>query len=132
MASEETRKLLDWDREHVIHPAAEIGVEPAAVIDEGYGIYIKDTDGKEYIDGASQLTCTNLGYSYTEIADVVAEQMKRLPYTHSFGGNCSAANIKCSRDLAELTPKGLKHFFYTLSGSDSIDTAFRIARTYWY
>jgi putrescine aminotransferase len=131
MDSASTSELLKWDKEHVIHPMAPVGTDPTIVMAGGEGIYVKDSDGKQYLDGASQLTCINLGYGQTEIADAVAEQMKQLAYSHSFFGNCNTANIECSRKLAQLTPTGLNHFFYTLGGSGSIDTSFRIARTYW-
>jgi putrescine aminotransferase len=126
-----TSDLLKWDKEHVIHPMAPVGMDPTIVFEGGDGIYVKDSDGKQYLDGASQLTCINLGYGQKEIAEVVAEQMKQLAYSHTFFGNCNTANIECSRKLAQLTPTGLDHFFYTLGGSGSIDTSFRIARTYW-
>ncbi len=131
MGSASTSELLKWDKEHVIHPMAPVGADPTIVMEEGEGIYIKDSDGKKYLDGASQLTCINLGYGQKEIAEAVTEQMNKLAYTHSFFGNCNTANIQCSRKLAQLTPTGLNHFFYTLGGSDSIDTSFRTARTYW-
>jgi adenosylmethionine-8-amino-7-oxononanoate aminotransferase len=131
MPSEVTSALLKLDKEYVIHPMAAVGADPTTVIEEGHGIYVTDADGKTYIDGASQLTCMNLGYGKDEITEAVAEQMKKLPYTTSFGGNCSRANIECSKKLAELAPKGINHFYYTLGGSDSIDATFRIARTYW-
>ena len=132
MHSSLTSDLFNWDRQHVIHPMAAVGAEPIVVMEEGDGIYIKDTDGKKYIDGSAQLTCVNLGYGSKEIADSVAEQINKLAYGSSFGGNCTRANIELSRKLARVTPTGLNHFFYTTGGSDSIDSAFRIARTYWH
>jgi len=132
MSAKSTSELKKLDMEHVIHPMAPVGTEPTVVMDEGHGIYLKDTDGKDYIDGASQLTCVNLGYdSQEEVAEAVAQQMSKLAYGTLFGGNCTTANIECSRRLAELTPKGLAHFFYTCGGSETLDTAFRTARAYW-
>lgn len=131
MQGKTNEELLKIDSEYVIHPMAPVGSVPDEVMVEGHGIYIKFADGKEYIDGASQLTCVNLGYSQKEIVDAVAEQMSKLAYSNTFFGTCNTANIECSKKLAELTPEGLKHFFYTCGGSESIDTAFRIARTYW-
>ena len=131
MDSSSTSELLKWDKQHIIHPMAAVGADPTVVMEEGDGIYIKDTDGKKYIDGAAQLTCVNLGYNQKEIAEAVAEQINKLAYGSLFGGNCTRANIECSRKLAQLTQDGMNHFFYTTSGSDSIDSAFRIARTFW-
>ena len=131
MDSLSTSELLKWDKQHIIHPMAAVGADPGVVMEEGDGIYIRDTDGKKYIDGAAQLTCVNLGYDQKEIAETVAAQIKKLPYGSLFGGNCTRASIECSRKLAQLTHDELNHFFYTTGGSDSIDSAFRIARIFW-
>ena len=104
MNSASTSELLKWDKEHVILPMAHVGTDRTIVMDGGDGIYIKDSDGKQQLVGASQLTCTNLGYGQKEIADAVAEQMNKLAYSHLFFGNCNTANIECSRKLAQLTP----------------------------
>ena len=63
MSEKTTEELMKLDYAHVIHSMGTVGDEPEEVMDEGHGIYIKMTDGSEFIDGASQLTCVNLGYS---------------------------------------------------------------------
>lgn len=131
MTVEKTEALLKLDRDNIIHPMANVGDDPSFILDEGYGVYVKDTDGKEYLDGSSRLTCVNLGFRQTEIAEAVKKQMDKLAYSDSFFFNSNPANIKCSQKLAELTQEGINHFFYTSGGSDSIDAAIRIARTYW-
>lgn len=131
MTVEKTEALLKLDRDNIIHPMANVGDDPSFILDEGYGVYVKDTDGKEYLDGSSRLTCVNLGFRQTEIAEAVKKQMDKLAYSDSFFFNSNPANIKCSQKLAELTQDGINHFFYTSGGSDSIDAAIRIARTYW-
>ena len=124
-------EYIRMDSSHVIHPMAFIGDMPDEVTVEGHGVYITDANGKVDLDGAAQLTCVNLGYSQKEIVDAVAAQMSKLTYSNTFFGTCNPANIECSVKLAEITPEGLDHFIYTCGGSESIDTAFRIARTYW-
>ena len=126
-----TSELLKLDQEYVIHPHTAVGDQPTIIFDNGHGIYLEDTDGKVYIDGQSQLTCVNLGYGQKEIAEAVAQQMAKLEYSSIFFGSCTLASIQCSQKLAELTPKGVKRTIYTVGGSDSIDTAFRITRAYW-
>ena len=131
MADKKMEELLQLDREYVMHPMAAVGAMPNRIVAEGHGIYTKDIDGKECLDGSASLTCVNLGYSQKEIVDAVAKQMSELAYSNTFTANCNIPNIECSRKLAELTPNGLKHFTYTCGGSESIDCAFRIARTHW-
>jgi len=128
--SNKTEELMKLDKAHVIHSMGTVGDDPDEIMDEGYGIYVKLTDGREFIDGASQLTCVNLGYSQDEIVDAVAAQMRKLAYSNTFFGTCNTANIECSAKLASLTQEGLNHFLYTCGGSESIDSAVRIARTY--
>ena len=131
MTEQRNMELLKLDAEHVIHPMATVGSEPQEIHDEGHGIYLKEADGREFIDGASQLTCVNLGYSQKEIVDVVAAQMTKLAYSNTFFSTGTTANVECSQKLAEIAPKGINRFLYTCGGSESIDASFRIARTYW-
>ena len=131
MASKRTEELLQWDREHIVHSKYGMGSNNGIIIDKGYGIYFQDTEGKEYIDGSSQLLCVNLGYGQTEIIDAAREEMDKLQYGTLFFGFSNEASIKCAQKLSELVPEGLDHFDFTTGGSESIDLAFRLARLYW-
>jgi adenosylmethionine-8-amino-7-oxononanoate aminotransferase len=132
MASDKTKQLVGWDRENVVQPMAMVGAEPTTVYCRGRGINIEDSDGNVYMDCQAQLTCVNLGYGQREIAEAVFEQMGKLEYSTTFGNLCNESNIECSRRLAQLTQPGLKHFMYTCGGSETIDTALRVARAYWH
>lgn len=133
MTSKLTEEFLNWDREHLMHTAWPIrGKSPGLVFDEAQGIMLKDTEGREYIDGSSQLVNVNLGHGRRKIIDAAIKQMNKLQYTTTFWGLSNTATIKCSQKLAELTPKGLDHFYFTSGGSESIETAIRMARLYWH
>ena len=131
MSSKRTAELLKWDREHIVHSRWGIGGNIGIITDKSHGIYFQDTEGKEYIDGASQLLCVNLGYGQREIIDAAYKEMKRLQYSMLFHGFSSVAIIECSRRLSELVPAGLDHFNFTSGGSESIGVALRLARLYW-
>ena len=132
MPSKLTEELIKLDHEHVIHSVWPFKERPRdAIFEEGHGVMLRDTEGREYIDGSSQLVNVNLGHGRREIIEAVLEQIKKLQYTHTFWGFSNTAVIKCSQKLAELTPPGLDHFFFTSGGSESIETAVRIARLYW-
>ncbi len=60
------------------------------------------------------------------------EQLGKLQYTTTYWGFTNTATILCAKKLAEITPPGLKHFFFTSGGSESVETAFKIARNYWH
>ena len=131
MTSKRTEELLRWDREHIVHSKWGIGGNNGVIIDKSYGIYLQDTEGKEYIDGTSQLICVNLGYGQKEIIAAVGEEMDKLQFASYFFGFSNEASIKCAQKLSELVPEGLDHFDFTTGGSESVDLALRIARLYW-
>jgi len=132
MSSNRTTQLLDWDREHIVHGRWTIGENNGIVLEKSHGIYLQDTEGKEYIDGASQLICVNLGYGQREIIDAAYEEMKKLQYGTLFHGFANEASIECGRRLGELLPPGLDHFSFNTGGSESIDSALKLARFYWH
>ncbi|MFC1958903.1 aspartate aminotransferase family protein [Chloroflexota bacterium] len=131
MVSKATEELLKWDREHMVHGRWPLGRNNGIVMDNSHGIYFQDTEGRDYIDGASQLLCVNLGYGQTEITDVIQQEIQKLQYCMLFHGFSNVASIKCGQKLSELVPEGLDHFDFTTGGSESIDNALEIARFYW-
>jgi adenosylmethionine-8-amino-7-oxononanoate aminotransferase len=131
VTSKRTEELLRWDREHIVHSKWAMGGNCGIVLDRSHGIYLQDTEGKEYIDGSSQLLCVNLGYGQKEIIDAVREQMEKLPYGMYFFGFANEASIRCGQRLSEIVPEGLDHFNFTTGGSQSVDLAIRLARLYW-
>jgi len=131
MNSKRTDELLRWDREHIVHGRWPIGENIGIVTEKSHGIYFQDTEGKEYIDGASQLLCVNLGYGQREIIDAAHKEMAKLQYGMLFHGFSNKAIIECGQKLSELVPPGLDHFSFTTGGSESIDSALKLARLYW-
>ncbi|MFC2005477.1 aspartate aminotransferase family protein [Chloroflexota bacterium] len=101
-------------------------------MNKSHGIYFQDTEGKEYIDGAAQLLCVNLGYGQTEIVNAIMEEMHKLQYGMLFHGFSNVASIRCGQKLSDLVPQGLDHFNFTTGGSEGIDVALRLARLYWH
>ncbi len=132
MNSRKTEELLRWDREHIAHGRWPIGENRDILIDKSHGIYLQDTKGKEYIDGASQLLCVNLGYGQREIIEAVSQEMEKLQYGMLFHGFSNTAIVECGQKLGELVPAGLDHFCFTTGGSESIDSAIKLARLYWH
>ena len=126
-----TKKLIESDKRHLVHAIYPVGENPSRVFQEGNGVHLRDTDGKEYMDLCSQLDCVNLGYSQEELVAAATEQMQKLPYSTTFFGLSHRASVECALKLAQLTPEGLDHFFFTSGGSESIETAFKLARIYW-
>lgn len=125
-------ELLKWDADHIMHWVMPVGQNAGIIMDRAEGVCFYDTEGKEYIDGASQLVCVTLGYKYNEeIAAAAAEQLKKMPFMHNFWGFTNTATLECARRLSKLTPEGLDHFCFTNGGSESTEGAFQYARKYW-
>ncbi len=132
MAKPGTEELLKWDRDHIIHSMAPLGQTRGIVFDSADGIMLRDTEGKEYIDSSSQLVNVNIGHGRKEVIAGIVEQLGKLQYTTTYWGFSNTSAVLCARKLAEITPPGLKHFFFTSGGSESNETAFKIARNYWF
>ena len=132
MKGRRTEELLRWDAEHIVHGRWPVGGNKGIVTEKSHGIYFQDTEGKEYIDGASQLLCVNLGYGQEDIIAAINDELARTQYGMLFHGLSNVASIECGRKLAELVPPGLDHFSFTTGGSESIDSALKLARFYWH
>lgn len=123
-----------WDRDHFFHPSTAMGSHargetPHRIIESGSGVYIKDAEGRESLDGFAGLYCVNVGYGRTEIADAIADQAHKLAYYHSYVGHASDPAIRLARMIAERAPEGLNHTYFGLSGSDANETNIKLV---WY
>ncbi|MFC1904100.1 aspartate aminotransferase family protein [Chloroflexota bacterium] len=130
--SKRTEELIKTDAEHVIHSGCIVGQNSGLIIEKAHGIYLVDTEGKEYIDLASGNCCCNLGHGRKEIIDAVNKAISETDFSTLFYGHSNTRIIECSQKLANLTPGDLNHFYFTSGGSESVDTAVKIARLYWH
>lgn len=112
------------------HPA-EMLAHPPKVISAAEGVMITDIDGHKTIDAVGGLWNVNLGYSCQPIKDAITRQLDELAYYSAFRGTSTAPAIELSAMLAEwFEPDGMVRSFFTSGGSDSIETALRLARQY--
>lgn len=93
------------------------------------GMYFTSVEGRRILDGSAGLWCVNAGHGRHEIADAVHRQLATLDYAPSFQMGHPAAFDLATR-LAALAPAGLDRVFFTNSGSESVDTALKIALAY--
>lgn len=126
-----TEDYLRADLEHFVHPISVVGESTGIVFAEGDGIMLRDTEGREYIDATAGAMNVNIGHGRTELAEAAMLQMRKLAYTTTFRGNTHTAVIECAQKLADLTPEGLKHFFFCCGGSEAVETCLKVARFYW-
>jgi len=93
------------------------------------GLYYQTEDGRQVLDGTSGLWCVNAGHGRPEIADAVHRQLMTLDYAPPFQLGHSLA-FELAAKLARLAPAGLDRVFFTNSGSESVETALKIAFAY--
>jgi adenosylmethionine-8-amino-7-oxononanoate aminotransferase len=104
---------------------------PPAIITGAHGTRIRDIDGHEVVDGVGGLWNVNLGYSCQPVKDAIAAQLDALPYYSIFRGTSNDKVIELAEELRTFfEPDGLTRAFFTSGGSDSVETALRLARQY--
>nr|WP_315463395.1 aspartate aminotransferase family protein [uncultured Rhodoferax sp.] len=94
------------------------------------GAYFTDSNGRRIFDGLSGLWCSGLGHGRREITEAVSQQIGTLDFSPAFQFG-HPLSFELANKIVELTPEGLDHVFYTGSGSESADTALKMARAYW-
>ena len=93
------------------------------------GMYYRSADGTEVLDGTAGLWCCNAGHGREEITQAAARQLETLDFAPTFQMGHPLPFEFASR-LAKLSPEGLDRIFFTNSGSESVDTALKIAFAY--
>ena len=92
------------------------------------GCYIVDGSGRRYLDFSSQLMCSNLGHKNAAVIAAIQQQAEKLAY--AMPGYATMARAELSQLLTEVLPPGIKKFFFTTSGTEANEAAFKIARMY--
>jgi adenosylmethionine-8-amino-7-oxononanoate aminotransferase len=100
------------------------------VIVRGSGAYVFDQHGKRYLDGLSGLFVSQVGHGRTEIAEAAARQAAELAYFPLWSYAHPKA-IELAQRLAELAPGDLNRVFFTTSGSEAVESAWKLAKQYF-
>ena len=93
------------------------------------GMYYWTPDGRQILDAVAGLWCVNAGHGRTEITQAVASQLETMDYAPPFQIGHPPA-FALANALVKIAPQGLDHVFFTNSGSESVDTALKIALAY--
>lgn len=128
-----SNSLIELDRQHWIHPVASYrGHEKAGVrvLRSAKGATITDAAGRQLIDGFAGLWCVNAGYGHDSIVEAAANQMRELAYATGYFGLGSEPAIRLAAELAERAPGDLDRVYFTLGGSDAVDSTVRFIRYY--
>eukprot|EP00873_Tetraselmis_striata_P025017 jgi/Tetstr1/445281/TSEL_033079.t1 len=93
------------------------------------GMYYKTADGRQVLDGTAGLWCCNAGHARPRITEAVQRQIAELDYAPAFQMGHPKAFELATR-LRDLAPEQFDHVFFTNSGSESVETALKIAIAY--
>src|SRR4030095_865549 len=118
--------------ETLIHPysnQATIRDTGPLVVERGTGVYIYDTEGKQYLEGMAGLWCTALGYGNEELVEAATAQMRKLPFGHLFTAKSHDPAIELAERLKEIAPVPTSKVFFCSSGSEANDTQVKLV---WY
>ncbi len=96
---------------------------------EASGMYYRDVNGRQILDGTAGLWCVNAGHCRTQITEAIQKTAATLDYAPTFNLGHPLA-FKLAEELAAIFPVGLDQVFFTNSGSESVDTALKIALAY--
>jgi taurine--2-oxoglutarate transaminase len=103
------------------------GWKPLHIVD-AENCHFTDSAGKKYLDFSSQLMCVTLGHKNRAVIQAIKDQAERLPYISP--GFATDIRVELSLQLLEVLPAGLEKFFFTTSGTEANEAAFKIARMY--
>lgn len=122
------------DVEALIHPYTNLArhreVGPL-ILERGKGIYVYDTQGRDYIDAMAGLWCVSLGYNEERLVEAAGKQLRELPYSHIFAGRSHEPGIELAEKLKEVAPFTASKVFFANSGSEANDSQVKLAWYYW-
>jgi len=133
------KTLIEWDKKYIWHPFTQMKYwlqEEPTIIIEGKDCFIKDIDGKWYLDGVSSLWVNIHGHRRAEIDEAVKVQLDKIAHS-TLLGLCNEPSISLAKKLAELLenylPWGepLTKIFYSDNGSTAVEIALKLAYQYW-
>jgi adenosylmethionine---8-amino-7-oxononanoate aminotransferase len=131
-----TEQLIEADKRFVWHPFTNMREwcapehEPLILV-EGHGALLRDSRGREYIDGNSSIWTNIHGHNHPYINAAIRRQLDRIAHT-SFLGFTNPAAIELARAIVELFPNNSSgRVFFSDDGSTGIEVALRIADQYW-
>jgi taurine-pyruvate aminotransferase len=119
--------LLSNDEKYVWHSMKPYNPAATMVVTKAKGSWITDSDGERYLDAMAGLWCVNVGYGRTELAEAAYEQLKELAYFPLTQSHTKA--IELAEKINEMLGDDYVIFFSN-SGSEANETAFKIARQY--
>ena len=112
---------------HILH--RRIG-QPLPWAASAQGVYITDSNGRQYLDGSGGAAVTSVGHAHPEVLDAMHAQIDNLCYAHTAFFTTDAAESLAEK-LVGLAPAGLNHVYLVSGGSEAVEAALKMARQYF-
>ncbi|MFC1791281.1 aminotransferase class III-fold pyridoxal phosphate-dependent enzyme, partial [Gemmatimonadota bacterium] len=119
-----SQEIFQGQQEYIFPCVGHIYKEPVVMV-EGEGVWVRDAEGKEFLDFFSGILSTSIGHCHPRLVSAVAEQAKKLGHTSTL--YVTEPQIEAARRLAEIAPGNLKRCFFSNSGTEAIETAINLA-----
>lgn len=120
------------DIRSTLHPYTNLKLHQAEgplVITEGNGVFVRDENGNEYLEGLAGLWNASLGFSERRLAEAAYRQMLKLPFYHTFAHKAVDVGIELAEKLLSIAPVPMSKAFFVNSGSEANDTVVKLV---WY
>jgi len=124
--------LVASDKRHLIHPLhhPKDHANPRVFV-SAKGAMLRTADGREFIDGLAGLWNVNIGHGRRELATAAAEQMEKLAYASAYAGFTNEPAIRLAEKIVSLAYDTMAAVYFTTSGAESNESAFKFARYHW-
>ncbi len=134
--TDRTTELSNVDKRHIWHPFTQMKAwcapdhEPLVLV-EGEGALLRDSRGREYVDGNSSIWTNIHGHGHPGITEAIKDQAGRLAHC-SFLGSSNEPAIRLAEELVAVAPgDDLTKVFYSDDGSTAVEVAIKMALQYW-
>jgi len=101
-----------------------IGIEVASA----EGIYIKDVDGKKFVDMIAGFSVCNIGHSHPTVIKAIQEQVAKYMHVIVYGEFIQAPQVQYAKALMSLLPENLQSVYFTSSGAEATEGAMKLAK----
>ncbi len=99
-------------------------------IERGRGVYLYDTEGKQYLDLISGISVSNLGHCHPRVVEAIQEQAGKYLHTMVYGEYIMAPQVKLAKLITQNLPEKLSKVYFVNSGSEATEGAMKLAKRY--
>lgn len=122
------RSLILADRERYLFPCVKPLYRNPIVLEQGEGVWVRGSDGAEYLDLFAGILTTSIGHGHTRVVRAVSEQLGRIGHTSTL--YVTSKQVEAARRIAGIAPGRLGCSFFTNSGTEAVETAIVLASVF--